>query len=105
MKTNIRANCPNCGEVDLLSDDIHLELFDVESGSGFYCFECPQCELDITKPADSRIIELLKSGGVRAVVLERGRPGDPAFTYDDILDFHIELADEGSLKALLEPSI
>ena len=105
MTTNIRANCPNCAEVDLTAEDIHLELSDADGESGFYCFVCPKCATDVTKPADSRIIELLKSGGVRAIRLERGKPGDPMFTYDDILDFHIELADEGSLKALLEPSI
>ena len=105
MKTNIRANCPNCGEVDLVAEDIHLELSDGAGESGTYWFECGNCSEVVSKPADLRIVELLKSGGVRAIALEKGNPEDPAFTYDDILDFHLELADEASLRVLLAPSL
>jgi hypothetical protein len=52
----------------------------------------------VRKPADEHIISLLMSGGVRAQVLVipaevlEPYPSGPPVSYDDILDFHEELA-------------
>jgi hypothetical protein len=52
--------------------------------------------MDIQKPADDRVIQLLISGGVRAIVWElpeeilEPRNG-PLLTHDDLLDFHLLL--------------
>lgn len=100
--TNIRATCPSCGEVDLTADDIDLRISNADDGS-IYVFQCPQCVVKVAKPADSRIIQLLISGGVRATLVDDEpdlHPG-PAFTYDDLLDFHIELESENALSAFL----
>ncbi len=112
--TRIRATCPSCGEVDLRPTDIELKV--VRTGEGevsegsHYRFECPSCTEQVSKPADERIARLLATGGV-AVSVETELdvetiqetfaeltarnfphpedPGDgPAFTPDDLLDFH-----------------
>lgn len=100
--TNIRATCPECGEVNLTPDDIQLLISGNEEGST-YAFDCPQCVGKIIKPADARIIQLLISGGVRATVVEESdepHPGNP-FTYEDLLDFHLALEKEDLLVPLL----
>src|SRR5688500_11685771 len=99
--TNIRATCPTCGEIDLTADDIHLKISSNEEAS-IYKFECPSCVETVCKPADSRIIQLLISGGVRATLMEGpSDPSDPVFTYDDLLDFHMELESEEAIAAFL----
>lgn len=108
--TRIRATCPTCGEVELRPDEIELHVVgpdpdDVRDGSS-YRFDCPSCCDEIAKPADGRIARLLASGGVpvtctgdselEAIVaagMQRishpeGLVLGPAFTADDLLDFH-----------------
>jgi hypothetical protein len=101
--TNIRATCPGCGEIDLTADDIELRIANPEDESTYH-FNCPKCVSDVSKPADARIIQLLLSGGVKATLIEQdeGHPGDPAFTYDDLLDFHLELETENALQEFLQ---
>ncbi len=100
--TNIKATCPRCGEVEVTADDIELLIAPSEDEST-YGFECPACVSKISKPADARIIQLLLSGGVKPTIVQnevRSFPG-PAFTYDDLLDFHLELQSEDALASLL----
>lgn len=108
--TRIRATCPSCGEVELRPDEIELRVVgfdpsDVRDGST-YRFDCPACCDEIAKPADSRIARLLTSGGVPVtcigdpeldavvaaamgrIVHPEGIVLGPAFTTDDLLDFH-----------------
>lgn len=93
--TTIRATCPTCGEVELTPDDIELRVCTYAPAS-FYQFDCPLCHEEIQKPADERVVQLLISGGVSATVWEipdevsESRTG-PAFTLDDLLDFHLLL--------------
>lgn len=101
--TRIRATCPSCGEVDLRPDDVVLELVrdaldEVVEGS-CYRFDCPSCEGEVTKPADSRIARLLTTGGVEVVesgpVVEPHPENPPAgapLGFDDLLAFHQLLA-------------
>ena len=93
--TTIKATCPACGEVELTPDDIELRVC-THAPASYYVFECPQCRTDVQKPADDRVIQLLISGGVRALVWEL--PGEvlevhdgPPLTRDDLLDFHLLL--------------
>jgi hypothetical protein len=59
----------------------------------------------VSKPAESRIVDLLVSSGVHLTVwhmpaeLDEPRGGDP-ITYDDLLEFHFELQREGWLDRL-----
>ncbi len=94
--TTIKATCPGCGEVDLAADDILLRISGSSSAGNSYGFSCPTCQEFVQKPADERVVRLLLSGGVIPVpvhvpaeVLEP-KTG-PAFTYDDLLDFHEKL--------------
>jgi hypothetical protein len=91
--TTIKATCPACGEVELKPDDIELRVCTHAPAS---YFGCPMCRDAIQKPADDRVIQLLISGGVRALVWEL--PGEvlevhdgPPLTHDDLLDFHLLL--------------
>jgi hypothetical protein len=98
--TTIKATCPGCGEVDLTADDILLRIGATQSVNK-YGFTCPGCGQFVEKTADDRIVRLLLSGGVmpvpvhvpaEALELKQG----PAFTLDDILDFH-EALERGDL--------
>lgn len=100
--TNIRATCPRCGEVDLTAEDIDLWIAKNEDDS-VYTFDCPSCVERVQKPADARIVRLLISGGVRAMTLEESpAPEAPAFTYDDLLDFHAILTSDAAIAAFIE---
>jgi hypothetical protein len=93
--TTIKATCPRCGEVELTPNDIELRVC-THAPASYYVFGCPTCRMDIQKPADDRVIQLLISGGVRAIVWElpeeilEPRNG-PLLTHDDLLDFHLLL--------------
>jgi hypothetical protein len=102
--TTIRATCPTCGEVGLTPDDIDLRVDDGGEES-FYAFDCPACYENVRKPADERIVQLLLSGGVEKRVVEREVAPEPRFpypalTYDDLLDFHALLENEGWFELL-----
>lgn len=115
--TRIRATCPHCGEVDLRPADVELEIIrdldgDVTDGSR-YRFSCPTCADVVSKPADARIAKLLTSGGVAVTVRQdeaqasqalephpESPPAGPAFTYDDLLDFHLLLESDEWLRQL-----
>ena len=103
--TRIRANCPDCGDVELTPDEILIQVAHADAdlvGDGSrYRFTCPDCEGTVTKPADDRIVQLLITGGVALEVAEPAadpRPPHPesppagaAFTADDLLDLHLLL--------------
>jgi hypothetical protein len=97
MTTQIKATCPDCGEVNLTPDDVQLMVCAVQTLS-YYAFDCSGCVRQVRKPADDRIVSLLKSGGVRvqrwrvpAEALEE--KNGPALGYDDVLDFALGLGE------------
>jgi hypothetical protein len=104
--TSIRTNCPQCGEVEMRADVILLTV-EPNSGEGTYSFVCPSCEDLVEKPADRKIVSLLKSVGVD--VAQRPDPADkleprpdgPPFTVDDIIDLHFLLGRDEWLEALM----
>jgi hypothetical protein len=59
----------------------------------------------VSKPAESRIVDLLVSSGVRLSVwhlpaeLEETREG-PAISYDDLLEFHFDLQQDSWFQRL-----
>lgn len=103
--TTIRATCPSCGEVELTPDDLELKVCSNHSGSSFYSFTCPLCTDEIRKPADERIVQLLVSGGVHATMWDLPAAEEhsdaPAFTMDDLLDFHNLLQTDTWLQQLM----
>jgi hypothetical protein len=85
---------------------------------GTYRFTCPTCMDDVEKRADRKIVALLVSAGVD--VASRGatiteelfdqepyvdqgpqRPQVPAFTVDDLIDFHFALQDDALVAEFL----
>ena len=95
----IRASCPTCGDVELTSRDVSVQVC-ATNNQGSYAFRCPQCELSVSKMAEQRIVDLLVSSGVRLSVwsmpaeLDEPREGAP-INYDDLLEFHAMLQEEG----------
>ena len=90
---------------------------------GSYRFTCPRCDDAVEKRADRKIVALLVSAGVDleprgggggeaadtlfdqepVEPLERA-PAGPAFTIDDVIEFHFLLEDERYLKEFLAGS-
>lgn len=106
--TTIRATCPTCGEVELTPDDIELRVC-THAPASYYQFDCPLCGDVVQKPADDRVVQLLISGGVAATVWElpeefRETRQGPAFTVDDLLDFHLLLEQADWFDRLLQTS-
>jgi hypothetical protein len=106
--TTIRTTCPRCGEVDMGPEAILLSVRD-DGREGSYRFTCPGCADDVEKRADRKIVALLVSAGVdiaqsdrdpvQAAMLfddedERPLPTGPAFSIDDVIEFHFLLQDD-----------
>ena len=93
--TTIKASCPTCGEVQLTPADVSLMVCS-HAALSYYAFDCTGCGNEIRKPADDHVVSLLVSGGVPAQVWDlpgealEPKPG-PALTYDDLLDFVLQL--------------
>lgn len=101
-------------------------LLEVTRGGreGTYRFTCPTCMDAVEKRADRKIVALLVSAGVdvagRGMAVDteeiteslfepepapedpRGPlPAGPAFTMDDVIDFHFALQDDGAVRQFL----
>ncbi len=92
MATRIRASCEECGDVELRVHDVHVRVC-VDDNAGTYVFRCPRCTMSVVKEAEPRVVDLLLASGVEvthwAMPAElRERHNGPAFTHDDLLDFH-----------------
>jgi hypothetical protein len=85
---------------------------------GTYRFDCPTCMEPVEKRADRKIVALLVSAGVdvsgrrsagTAELFDsemaedpRGRlPAGPAFSIDDVIDFHFLLEDDRTIEQFL----
>lgn len=101
MLTTIKACCGHCGrEISMYSTAYHLTIYS-HTGRGFYTFFCTACHQENSQVADEHIVSLLQSGGVRYTVIKvpaealechRG----PTITYDDVMDFMIDVRDANS---------
>ncbi|MGZ4132853.1 MAG: hypothetical protein ACXVWF_07385 [Actinomycetota bacterium] len=106
--TTIRTTCPRCGEVDMGPEAILLSVRD-DGREGSYRFTCPGCSDDVEKRADRKIVALLVSAGVdiaqpdgeppQASMLfddedAQPLPTGPAFSIDDVIEFHFLLQDD-----------
>ncbi len=104
----IRASCPTCGDVELTSRDVTVQVC-ATNNQGSYAFRCPACQIAVSKLAEQRVVDLLVSSGVRLSVwslpaeLDEAKQGSP-LTYDDLLEFHYQLQREGWFERLTSPS-
>lgn len=81
-----------------------------DSGEGTYSFDCPSCELPVEKPADRKIVLLLMSAGVEVMEAQEtpspeSRPDGPAFTSDDLIDFHFALQRDDWFEQLVADAL
>ena len=74
--TTIRTTCEQCGDVELTTKDVALELVG-HGDQGTYRFECPECRSVQRRPATKRVVSILLATGVayeitveRAVITE-----------------------------------
>lgn len=95
----IRASCPDCGDVELTSRDVTVRV-NSTTNEGTYAFQCPECQLAVSKAAEPRIVDLLVSSGVELYVWSM--PAEllevhvgPVINYDDLLEFHYDLQQDG----------
>jgi len=101
--TTIKASCPTCGEVELTPAQVSLMVCS-HAPLSYYAFDCPGCLDEVRKPADDHVVSLLVSGGISAQVWElpaealEAKTG-PVLTYDDLLDFALELGSTDLLAA------
>lgn len=108
LVATIRASCPTCGDVELTSRDVTVQVC-AANNQGSYAFRCPECTFAVSKLAEQRIVDLLVSSGVRLSVwnlpaeMEEPRYG-PAISYDDLLDFHLLLQQDDWFEKVATPT-
>ena len=61
--TTIRTTCERCGDVELTTSDISLEL-EGSGDEGTYRFACPECLSIQRRPASHRVVSILLATGV-----------------------------------------
>ncbi len=108
MATVIRASCHDCGNVELAVSDVQVRVC-TQDQQASYVFRCPSCHLSVTKSTEPRIVDLLVASGVPRVEwqlpaeLFEARVGQP-ISYDDLIDFHRLLLEDGWFEALVASS-
>ena len=93
--TTIRTTCKRCGDVELTTTDIGLELT-AEGATGNYRFECPFCGAVQRRPANHRVVSILLATGVDYEILSATGP----ITEDEIESFARALDEDGWFSEL-----
>ena len=71
--TTIRTTCDLCGDVELTTSDIRLELA-ASATTGHYRFECPFCCGVQRRPANNRVVSILLATGVEYEIIDPRAP-------------------------------
>ncbi len=71
--TTIRTTCSRCGDVELSTTDISLELTGT-GHEGTYRFTCPSCLTIQYRPASHRVVSILLATGVAYEVVVDAAP-------------------------------
>jgi hypothetical protein len=71
--TTIRTTCQGCGDVELSTADIALELSGAGE-SGTYRFSCPSCLSIQVRPATRRVVSILLATGVNYEIVLAASP-------------------------------
>ena len=94
---NIRVTCEGCGAVTVIPANHILALAAPGETSGSCLFLCPICRRLTVRSAGAGELEVAIAAGV-SNAWEAGRSPRvadlPPFTPDDLLDFHLLLADD-----------
>jgi hypothetical protein len=101
----VEVACTKCGLVRL--DIKKFSLFVNEKGESFFTFVCPSCVEVNRYPADDYIVEVLTYNGILPHIWEPARElAEPKkglkISYDDILDFHMELQRKDWFEILIK---
>jgi len=88
--TTIRTTCKRCGDVELTTADIGLELV-AEGSTGNYRFECPFCGVMQRRPANDRVVSILLATGVNYEIISATGP----ITEEEIEHFSRALDEDG----------
>lgn len=96
--TTIRANCPDCGDVQIPQAEELTVRICADDDAGSYNFRCPICGARVAKEASRRIVDLLLSSGCpletwRLPAELAERPVGAPVTHDDLLSFHESFVD------------
>jgi len=102
----IRASCSACGDVELTTRQVRVVVCST-TNAGAYTFQCPMCLISVSKPAESRVIDILVASGVAVSTWEMPAELDevhygPAISHDDLLEFHFHLQRRNCLNELAE---
>ena len=84
--TTIKTTCAACGDLELSSDELTLELAP-EMATGRYRFACPFCRVVQDRPANERVVAILLAIGVAYSV------GDERVSEGEIKEFVDSLDD------------
>ena len=106
--TLFKASCPSCGEVVLTPADVSLMVCS-HAPLSYYAFQCLGCNTEVRKPADDHVVSLLVRGGVPAEVWDIPAEAleikaGPPLSYDDLLDFVLQLSKCDTLSAFVDRS-
>ena len=71
--TTIRTTCDRCGDVELTTADIGLELAPTGT-TGSYRFQCPFCTSVQRRPANNRVVSILLATGVEYEIVDPQAP-------------------------------
>jgi hypothetical protein len=103
--TAVEATCAACGVVWLSPVDIVVRVC-VDLKSSTYTFQCPECGLRGSKPANDQVVDFLTSIGASVEAwhlpdeLREPRPGGAPINHDDVLDFHLGLQQQDWFERL-----
>lgn len=101
----IRASCPTCGDIELTTRQVQVDLCETTSETT-YSFQCPACSGRVSKPASEKVVTVLTDAGVRVQTWRLPATGledrsGPPVSYDDLLAFHFQLNDDDVVARLL----
>lgn len=107
----ISTRCPSCcKDIDLVDGEGAL-LGGADGQPVAYAFQCPECGELTVRRVGPRGVQLLLAGGVSAegpcedslrVLHPEQPPPGPALTFDDLLDFHVLLNEDGWFARLAD---
>jgi hypothetical protein len=98
----VRASCPTCGDFETSSAEVTV-LHCFSTGSSVYALACPSCGEGLWRSVGDALADRLVEAGARLVhwslPLELVWPDpDPPVSHDDLLEFHLALAEAGRLE-------
>lgn len=94
MIAQIRAVCPDCGDVVVTVDDVDVLLWPADVCS--YSFRCPTCAGANAKRCASRVAHQLVEAGCRVTYCcwpDEPHPNGPPLDTDALIDFAVALHD------------